>query len=309
MVEGRGSETPEPEMIEALLFAQDAVGPLCAAMAAMAAETGSEKRRFTPAAPPAPWVAEVASLARAPLRDALRVADKRARRAAVAAARAEVLAAFAAPASPASASPAPPVSIPASATPAATPPLDSAAAGRIFDDLHHALVRELVLAEGRRLDGRGPEDIRAISGEVGWLPNVHGSSLFTRGETQAIVVTTLGTGQDEQEIEDLTGVHRARFQLYYNFPPYSVGEVRPLRGPGRREIGHGNLAYRALAAVLPEPDGFPYTIRVESEISESNGSSSMATVCGGTLALMDAGVPIARPVAGIAMGLILEGEG
>ena len=296
MVEGRASETPEPEMIEALLFAQEAVRPLCEAMVAMAAETGAEKRPFIPPVPPAPLVAEVAARARDALRDALRVADKRERRAAVAAARAQVLAAFTAAAPPAS----------VELQPGAP---DPALAGRIFDDLHHEAVRDLILSEGRRLDGRGPEDIRSISGNVGWLPNVHGSSLFTRGETQAIVVTTLGTGQDEQEIEDLAGVHRARFQLYYNFPPYSVGEVRPLRGPGRREIGHGNLAYRALAAVLPEADTFPYTIRVESEIAESNGSSSMATVCGGTLALMDAGVPIARPVAGIAMGLILEGEG
>jgi polyribonucleotide nucleotidyltransferase len=137
---------------------------------------------------------------------------------------------------------------------------------------------------------------------------VHGSSLFTRGETQAVVVCTLGTAEDEQEVEDLDGKHRERFQLHYNFPPYSVGEVRPLRGPGRREIGHGQLALRALAAVLPPPESFPYTIRLESEISESNGSSSMATVCGGSLALMDAGVPVARPAAGVAMGLILDRE-
>src|SRR5688572_20542629 len=302
MVEGRALETPEPEVIEALLFAQEAMRPFCAAIAAMAAEAGAEKRPFAPPAPPAELAAQVTSLARAPLAEALHVADKRARREAVATSREQVLAALAASAA---------AAMPVAATPeiTAAPPIDLALAGRIFDELHHQAVRELVLSEGRRLDGRGPEDIRTISGEVGWLPNVHGSSLFTRGETQAIVVTTLGTGQDEQEVEDLTGVHRARFQLYYNFPPYSVGEVRPLRGPGRREIGHGNLAYRALAAVLPEAGAFPYTIRVESEISESNGSSSMATVCGGTLALMDAGVPIARPVAGIAMGLILGGEG
>jgi polyribonucleotide nucleotidyltransferase len=162
--------------------------------------------------------------------------------------------------------------------------------------------------DGRRLDGRGPEDIRPISGAVGYLPGAHGSSLFTRGETQALVTCTLGTASDEQLIEDTFGTRKERFLLHYNFPPYSVGEVRPLRGPGRREVGHGNLAWRALSGVLPEAEKFPYTIRVESEITSSNGSSSMATVCGATLAMMDAGVPLSHPVAGIAMGLIGEGE-
>ena len=162
--------------------------------------------------------------------------------------------------------------------------------------------------QGRRLDGRGPADIRPISGEVDFLPAAHGSSLFTRGETQALVTCTLGRRQDEQLVEDAAGVHHERFLLHYNFPPYSVGEVRPLRGPGRREVGHGNLARMALEPVLPAGEDFPYTIRIESEITSSNGSSSMATVCGGTLALMDAGVALRSPVAGIAMGLIVEGE-
>ncbi len=162
--------------------------------------------------------------------------------------------------------------------------------------------------QGRRLDGRGPAVIRPISGEVDFLPAAHGSSLFTRGETQALVTCTLGRRQDEQLVEDAAGVHHERFLLHYNFPPYSVGEVRPLRGPGRREVGHGNLARMALEPVLPAGEDFPYTIRIESEITSSNGSSSMATVCGGTLALMDAGVALRSPVAGIAMGLIVEGE-
>ncbi|MGW8322652.1 MAG: polyribonucleotide nucleotidyltransferase, partial [Thermodesulfobacteriota bacterium] len=162
--------------------------------------------------------------------------------------------------------------------------------------------------ENLRVDGRGPKDIRPISGEVGWLPRTHGSALFTRGETQAMVSCTLGTGRDEQIVEALHGETRERFMLHYNFPPYSVGEVRRIMGPGRREIGHGNLARRALDCIIPDPDRFPYTIRIVSDISESNGSSSMATVCGGTLAMMDAGAPIKAPVAGIAMGLIQEGD-
>jgi polyribonucleotide nucleotidyltransferase len=169
-------------------------------------------------------------------------------------------------------------------------------------------MRRQILEEGRRADGRGPTDIRPISGRVSLLPRTHGSALFTRGETQALVAATLGTQGDEQLMDDLEGKTSKRFMLHYNFPPYSVGEVRPLRGPGRREIGHGALAERALLPMLPPHETFPYTLRVVSDITESNGSSSMATVCGSTLALMDAGVPIRAAVAGIAMGLI-EQEG
>ncbi len=169
-------------------------------------------------------------------------------------------------------------------------------------------LRRLVISEKKRVDGRRLDEIRPITCEVGFLPRAHGSALFTRGETQAIVATTLGTSSDEQRIDALEGDSTKRFLLHYNFPPYSVGEVRFLRGPGRREIGHGALAERALSAVIPGEDLFPYTIRVVSDISESNGSSSMATVCGGILSLMDAGVPIKAPVSGIAMGLIKEGE-
>ncbi|GBD36538.1 Polyribonucleotide nucleotidyltransferase [bacterium HR36] len=173
--------------------------------------------------------------------------------------------------------------------------------------LEERVVRDLAL-QGKRLDGRGPKDLRPISCEVGVLPRTHGSALFTRGETQALVTTTLGTVSDEQKVEGLAEEHTKKFMLDYNFPPFSVGEVRPIRGPGRREVGHGALAERSLKAVMPTPEEFPYTIRVVSEILESNGSSSMATVCGATLSLMDAGVPIYQPVAGISIGLVKEND-
>lgn len=177
-----------------------------------------------------------------------------------------------------------------------------------FDELKSKLMRTDILKEGKRIDGRASTDIRHISCEVGLLPQAHGSALFTRGETQALVVATLGSSDDEQMVDDLLEFRRKSFMLNYNFPAFSVGEVRPLRSPGRREIGHGNLAERALATHLPSVDDFPYTIRIVSEILESNGSSSMASVCGGSLALMDAGVPVQQPTAGIAMGLIKEGD-
>ena len=180
--------------------------------------------------------------------------------------------------------------------------------GEAFHDLQAKVVRWNVLDTGIRIDGRDVKTVRPIVGEVGILPRAHGSALFTRGETQALVVATLGTGEDEQFIDSLEGTYKERFLLHYNFPPYSVGETGRMGSPGRREIGHGKLAWRALRPMLPTAAEFPYTIRVVSEITESNGSSSMATVCGTSLALMDAGVPLKRPTAGIAMGLILEGE-
>ena len=176
-----------------------------------------------------------------------------------------------------------------------------------YEDIEYRLFRETIVRENRRVDGRGLKDIRPISCAVEVLPRTHGSALFTRGETQALCVTTLGTTADEQKIDALLGEYYKRFMLHYNFPPFSVGEAKFLRGPGRREIGHGALAERALSAVLPDEAKFPYTIRLVSEILESNGSSSMATICGGSLSLMDAGVPILSPVAGVAMGLIKEG--
>src|SRR5437667_455554 len=172
----------------------------------------------------------------------------------------------------------------------------------IFDHLKKDVVREAIVQQKRRLDGRGLADVRPITCEVEVLPRTHGSALFTRGETQALVVATLGTSSDEQKIDALIGETYKKFMLHYNFPPFSTGEVKFLRSPGRREIGHGALAERALAPILPGEEEFPYTIRIVSEILESNGSSSMATVCGGSLALMDGGVPIKAPVAGVAMG-------
>ncbi|MDD3288153.1 MAG: polyribonucleotide nucleotidyltransferase [Alphaproteobacteria bacterium] len=178
-----------------------------------------------------------------------------------------------------------------------------------IEQMKYDHVRNMILDSGRRIDGRDTKTVRPIVCEVGILPRAHGSALFTRGETQALVVTTLGTGQDEQIIDALVGEYRERFMLHYNFPPYSVGETGRMGSPGRREIGHGKLAWRAVHPLLPEKEKFPYTLRVVSEITESNGSSSMATVCGASLSLMDAGVPLTRPIAGIAMGLIKEAKG
>lgn len=180
--------------------------------------------------------------------------------------------------------------------------------GKLVKKLEADIVRTAILKDGKRIDGRDKVTVRPIVSEVGVLPRTHGSALFTRGETQALVTTTLGTGDDEQMIDSLDGLSYSAFMLHYNFPPYSVGEVGRFGPQGRREVGHGKLAWRALRAVLPAKEEFPYTIRVVSDITESNGSSSMASVCGGALALMDAGVPIKRPVSGIAMGLILEGK-
>ncbi|MDE2477023.1 MAG: polyribonucleotide nucleotidyltransferase [Alphaproteobacteria bacterium] len=180
--------------------------------------------------------------------------------------------------------------------------------GKLFKQLESRVMRSSVIETSRRIDGRDLKTVRPITSQVGILPRAHGSALFTRGETQALVVTTLGTGEDEQFVDSLEGTYKQHFMLHYNFPPYSVGEVGRMTGAGRREIGHGKLAWRAINPLLPDKTVFPYTIRVVSEITESNGSSSMATVCGSSLALMDAGVPLKRPVAGIAMGLILEGQ-
>jgi len=185
-------------------------------------------------------------------------------------------------------------------------PEEAAVFGGLFEELEAKVVRDNILDTGRRIDGRDTKTVRPIVTEVGFLPRTHGSALFTRGETQALVVATLGTGDDEQIIDALEGEYREHFMLHYNFPPYSVGEAKRMGSPGRREIGHGKLAWRAIRPLLPPKDKFPYTIRVVSEITESNGSSSMATVCGTSLAMMDAGVPLPRPVAGIAMGLIKE---
>ena len=183
-----------------------------------------------------------------------------------------------------------------------------AVAPGVFKGLESDIVRGTILKTGQRIDGRTTKDVRPIDCQVGILPLTHGSALFTRGETQALVTTTLGTGQDEQIIDALEGEFRQHFMLHYNFPPYSVGECSFRLAPGRREIGHGKLAWRAMRPLMPAKEDFPYTVRIVSEITESNGSSSMATVCGSSLSMMDAGVPLGRPVAGIAMGLIKEGD-
>src|SRR5215217_7214914 len=187
-------------------------------------------------------------------------------------------------------------------------PQQQLAASKLVKSIEADIVRGAILKDGRRIDGRDTKTVRPIEISVGFLPRTHGSALFTRGETQSIVSTTLGTKESEQMIDGLEGLSYSRFMLHYNFPPYSVGEVGRFGAPSRRDTGHGKLAWRALQAVLPTKEEFPYTIRVVSDITESNGSSSMATVCGGSLSMMDAGVPIKRPVSGIAMGLILEGD-
>ncbi|MBN2564897.1 MAG: polyribonucleotide nucleotidyltransferase, partial [Candidatus Eisenbacteria bacterium] len=187
-------------------------------------------------------------------------------------------------------------------------PEEEGAIGELIHDLEKSEMRRLILDEGRRADGRATDQVRQITCETAVLPRTHGSAIFTRGETQALAVTTLGSTKDEQKIDALEGESWRSFMLHYNFPSFSVGEVRPIRGPGRREIGHGNLAERALQPVIPSDEVFPYTVRIVSDILESNGSSSMATVCAGSLALMDAGVPVKAAVAGVAMGLIKEGD-
>ncbi len=285
MVEGGGKIVSEEEMLEALFLAHEAIPPVLDMQAEIKRVAGKTKRTLVAVPQDTVLIDRVKDLAGEKLRTALLVVAKHERTAAVAAVKHEVLETFV-----------------------------GEYAGRekeigaVFEDLTATTLRSLVVRESRRVDGRGTADIRPITCEVSVLPRTHGSALFTRGETQALVVTTLGTASDEQRVDALIGEQFKKFMLHYNFPPFSVGEVRPLRGPGRREIGHGALAERALQAVLPGEEEFPYTIRTVSEILESNGSSSMATVCGGTLSLMDAGVPIKAPVAGIAMGLIKEGE-
>ena len=285
MVEGGGKIVSEEEMLEALFLAHEAIPPVLDMQAEIKRVAGKTKRTLVAVPQDTVLIDRVKDLAGEKLRTALLVVAKHERAAAVAAVKHEVLETFV-----------------------------GEYAGRekeigaVFEDLTATTLRSLVVRESRRVDGRGTADIRPITCEVSVLPRTHGSALFTRGETQALVVTTLGTASDEQRVDALIGEQFKKFMLHYNFPPFSVGEVRPLRGPGRREIGHGALAERALQAVLPGEEEFPYTIRTVSEILESNGSSSMATVCGGTLSLMDAGVPIKAPVAGIAMGLIKEGE-
>jgi polyribonucleotide nucleotidyltransferase len=285
MVEGGAKMVPEDEILEALFFAHEAVQPILDAQEQLRAAVGRPKREFVPPKLDEALLARVKELATPGLVKAYSNREKLARYAALDAFKAEFKTQL------------PPELVERKAEVA-----------EALDKVKKELVRGDIINNGRRLDGRGLKDVRPITVDVGLLPRTHGSALFTRGETQAIVVTTLGTAADEQRIDALHGDFYKRFMLHYNFPPYSVGEAKMLRTPGRREIGHGALAERALKPVLPSAETFPYTMRIVAEITESNGSSSMASVCGGALSLMDAGVPISAPVAGVAMGLISDGK-
>jgi polyribonucleotide nucleotidyltransferase len=286
MVEAGANEATEAEVVEAIEFGHECCKQIVAGIRELVAKTGKSKRSYTPPVQNAEMLSKISDAVRAELSDALNTQkhgklDSYHR---VDEAKAKAVALFESDS-------------------------EQSEAGKLFDSLKERIFRDEMLKDRRRPDGRAFDQIRPITCEVSLLPRTHGSGLFTRGETQAMVTTTLGTKEDEQRIEmfDITETSK-RFMLHYNFPPFSVGEVGFMRGPGRREIGHGALAERALSAVIPDEKSFPYTLRVVSDILESNGSSSMASVCGGTLSLMDAGVPISAPVAGIAMGLVLEGD-
>jgi polyribonucleotide nucleotidyltransferase len=286
MVESEAHELTEEVMLGAVTFGHESVQPVIRGIIDLA-EVAAKDPWPLPEASEAEKAlkARIAELGRADMAAAYTERDKLARQAKVAAVKKAILAALEADGA------------------------DTSAAKGLLKELEADVVRNAILDTGIRIDGRDTRTVRPIVAEVGVLPRAHGSALFTRGETQALCVTTLGTGQDEQVIDALTGEYREDFLLHYNFPPYSVNEAGRLGSPGRREIGHGKLAWRAIHPLLPERENFPYTIRVVSEITESNGSSSMATVCGASLSLMDAGVPLKRPCAGIAMGLIKEDRG
>ena len=287
MVESEAKELPEEVMLGAVMFGHKHFQPVIKAIIELAEKAAKEPRDIVATVNEA-LEKEVAQIAEQELRKAYGIAVKQERYAAVGAVKEKVLAHF---------------------FPEGGEPLyEKQRVLGVFKELEANVVRNNILDTGRRIDGRDVKTVRPIVAEVGVLPRAHGSALFTRGETQALVVTTLGTGEDEQYIDALSGTYKETFLLHYNFPPFSVGETGRIGSPGRREIGHGKLAWRAIHPVLPAHHEFPYTIRVVSEITESNGSSSMASVCGASLALMDAGVPLKRPTAGIAMGLILEGS-
>ena len=286
MVESEAHELTEAQMLAALEFGHQGYQPVIQGIIALAEVAAKEPWPLPePSEAEAALKARIAELGTAQMAEAYKITDKMARQKAVGEAKKAVAAALEAEGA------------------------DVAAAKGLMKALEADVVRNAILDTGLRIDGRDTRTVRPILAEVGVLPRAHGSALFTRGETQALCVATLGTGQDEQIIDALAGEYRENFMLHYNFPPYSVGEAGRMGSPGRREIGHGKLAWRAIHPMLPEKEKFPYTMRVVSEITESNGSSSMATVCGTSLALMDAGCPIARPVAGIAMGLIKEDRG
>ncbi len=285
MVEGMAGEASEADFIEAIDLAHQEIKKLNAMQRELRDKVGKPKREVIEEVIDEGLKAKVSDLVTSKISDAIKIADKLQREDALEAVKGEVKEAF-----------------------SSGDEDQSADAVKVFYDLEKTLLRNMILDEGVRADGRDSKTVRPITIETGLLPRVHGSALFTRGETQAIVTATLGTSDDEQRIDALEGEYFRTFMLHYNFPPFSVGEARFLRGPGRREIGHGALAERAIRPMLPSKEDWPYTIRIVSEILESNGSSSMATVCGTTLSLMDAGVPVKAPVAGIAMGLVMEGE-
>ncbi len=284
MVESEAYELSEAEMLGAVKFAHEQIQPVLDLIIDLAEDAAKEPFDFQPA-DYSDLSAAVAKAGDKDMRAAFAIADKQERTAAVSAARDVIKGAL------------------------SEEQLDDANLGSAMKKLEAGILRGDIVKNGKRIDGRKTDEIRSISSETGLLPRTHGSALFTRGETQGLVVTTLGTGDDEQFIDALHGNFKSNFLLHYNFPPYSVGEVGRVMGPNRREIGHGKLAWRALQAVLPASTDFPYTIRVVSEITESNGSSSMASVCGGSLSMMDAGVPLKSAVAGVAMGLIMEEDG
>ena len=285
MVEGGGDVVSEKDMLAAIFFGHQALQPLIDIQEELKAVLGRPKRPFSPPEKDPALVEMVTQKAGASLREALTIADKMKRYEAVRRVKTELMES-----------------------------LDEAMAERrgevagIFSDLQKQICRDMILKDGRRIDNRRFDEIRPITCEVGILPRPHGSALFTRGETQVLGVLTLGSGGDEQRVETLSGEENRPFMLHYNFPPYSVGEVKRVGSPSRRDIGHGGLSTRALEKVLPDKEDFDYTIRIVSEVLESNGSSSMGTVCSGCLALMDGGVPIKAPVSGIAMGLVKDGD-
>ncbi len=286
MVEGGAHELSEEQMLEALETAHREIKKIVALQNELVAKVGKPKRSVKVVEIDQALAEQVAGLAMDRLREAIVIPNKMERQKTLDVLLDEIK----------------------QKLKQEDDPTRSRQISAIFHNLEKDEVRKIILEKNVRADGRKPDQIRPITCAAGLLPRTHGSALFTRGETQALVVATLGTSDDEQRIDSLEGEYFKTFMLHYNFPPFSVGETKPLRGPGRREVGHGALAERALKAMVPTKQEFPYTVRVVSDILESNGSSSMATVCGGTLALMDAGVPIKAPVAGIAMGLIKEGD-
>jgi len=285
MVEGESKEISEADMLAALQHGHEGIKALLKLQANLVAKAGKEKRSFVPPEKLEGLEQKVTDMVKPKLEQAFKTSDKKERNDFLTTLQAEVLESLM----------------------EEYPESDSDVKG-IIHDIEKDFVRQQVVREQKRIDGRGLDDIREISCEAGLLPRVHGSALFTRGQTQALATTTLGTKMDEQKMDGLAGQFWKSYMLHYNFPPFCVGEIRFLRGTSRREVGHGNLAERAIRPSMPSDDVFPYTVRIVSEVLESNGSSSMASVCAGTLSLMDAGVPLKTPIAGIAMGLIKEGD-